>query len=168
MGSDDISGRRCDGLCEEFCIVPATQIRKRHFHANVGRDNYFFIDRYLCDEHAEKFDNDPPPGEKDWREWKANPDREGGEPREPYLGTKAKPQGRKKDDPYTNFGEPKQQPRRKTSTQDKRPKAPDHPTCTNTTMIGDVCRKPIARKFLDRKEAMYLLCLECAEDLQIE
>ena len=173
MGSNDPTSRVCSwqnkgprhsGLCRE----PATNQRKRHSHVNIGTDNFFFVDCYYCDEHAKEFDDNPPPGEKAWREWKARADQGGGTPRDPYLGTKkAKPQGRKKDDPCTVFGEPKQQPRR-SSSRGTGPKTPDHPTCTNITMTGDVCRKPIAQKFIGRKNPMFHLCPQCAKDLAIE
>ena len=136
---------------------------ERHFYANVGVDNFFFVDSYYCDEHAKEFDDNPPPGEKDWREWKVNPVRGGAAPRDPYLGTKRV----KPEDPHVVSGKPKQESARRPSSRNTGPKTPDHPTCTNTTMTGEVCRKPIAHKFIGRKDRMFHLCPQCAEDLQI-
>ena len=172
MGSNDASGRVCSQQTggpgkTGMCMKPGTKERKRHLRANVGKDNYFFVTTYFCDEHAQDFDDNPPPGEKEWRTWKANPN-QGDEPRDPYLGTKKpKPPGRKEAGPTTNVEEPKQETKHRPPSRNTGPKTPDHPTCTNVTMTGEVCCKPIARKFIGRKDPMFHLCLQCAKDLEI-
>ena len=174
MGSDSSESRVCSWQTggsgkPGMCMKHATEERKRHFHANVGNDNFFFVNTFLCDEHTEEFDKNPPPGEKDWREWKANPDRNRDKPRDPYLGTKNphKEPSRKREDPYSlKGGGPVDRKPRQQSSRSKAPQVPDHPTCTGILLTGELCRKPIDKRFIGKGEAFHL-CTSCAKDLGI-
>ena len=110
MGSNSMEGRVCswqrNGPRQSgFCNRPATQMRERHFFANVGVNNFFSVPTYYCDECSEVFDKEPPAGEKAWREWDANPNKRSEPLTDPYLGTKKpKPQTRDNTDPYNTLG----------------------------------------------------------------
>ena len=142
-----------------MCRKIATETRRRYYLANVGNDNFFFVDTHYCAEHVDIFDNNPPPGHKAWidREQRKAEGLPPLKPRDPYLGTK-------KVDPPPHSVSPKNKSRPKGNV--KGSTMPNHPTCTNITMTGDVCRKPIARKFIG-KGVFYQLCPDCAADLEI-
>ena len=174
MGSDSLMSRICswptmrDDGSSAMCRKIATEKRRRHYHANVGVDNFFFVDTHYCDDHAQIFDNNPPPGHKAWMDYEKRK-AEGLpplKPRDPYLGTKKTTavSSSKQEAPTSASVEPKKKSRPKKNV--KGATMPDHPTCTNITMMGDVCCKPIARKFIG-KGAMYQLCPDCAADLEI-
>ena len=139
-----------------MCGKKATKHRVRHSIANVGKDNFFQIDAFYCDEHAEKFDNDPPPGEKAFRDYRERRGKEMDErsaayARDPYLGLK------------------KTEPRREPATPPKRRRGKKEPTpiCTNELIDGSSCSNPVAAKFIGKGD-LYQLCEDCAEMLMIE
>lgn len=42
------------------------------------------------------------------------------------------------------------------------------PTCNNTLITGEECSRPVAHNLIDQTNDAFLLCTECADDLQIE
>ena len=164
MGSNSPVSRLCSWPTEKdekaiMCRKISTETRRRYYHANVGNDNFFFVDSHYCDEHVKIFDDNPPTGHQAWLDYEHRK-AEGLpplKPRDPYLGTKK-----------VETEAPKVEPKKKSKPKGnvKSATVPKHPTCTNTTMVGDVCCKPIARKFIG-KGAFYQLCPDCAADLEI-
>ena len=161
----DPTGRACCWLVNEegdnpvMCGKKATHHRKRHSRATVGKDNFFFIHVYYCDEHTEEFDHNPPAKEQAWRDYKA---RQADAEANDLIQTE-----------YSGFGklhgdEQRQNVRIATEPPKKKVRQAKKTVlrCTGDLPNGDDCTNTV-REDLVKQGPLLHLCAECAEAMGI-